>query len=100
MTKAMLNAAQPEPGSKTGAAATDPAFSALPAAPIRLNHRGLPSALSTLFMMELNRQCRARRILLVLALFALPVAFAVLFQLYNNGVLDADDVELYLVFYF
>lgn len=65
-----------------------------------LSRRGMATAVWTMFRLALARQCRARRMLVVLGLFALPVAFAVLARVYDEEQFDTAEVETLLVFYF
>jgi ABC-2 type transport system permease protein len=88
MTKATLDADLPGPSRPE------------PWAPMPLERRGVLSALRTLFRLSVDRQCRTRRVLMILFLFSLPVAFAILARAYNPDTVDAGELEIGLVFYF
>lgn len=65
-----------------------------------LSHKGMATAIWTMFRLALARQCRARRMLVVILLFSLPVVFAVLARVYGQEEFEAADVETLIVFYF
>jgi ABC-2 type transport system permease protein len=67
--------------------------------PMRLERRGVVSSIMTLFGIALERMCRTRRLIVVVLLFTLPVAFAILAR-FNNDSPSTAELESALVFLF